>query len=423
MSVAEVRLELIEKIEGEAQVRYVYEKEQVDFAEILFLTGRGIEKILEGRDPWDALTITPRVCGICGHAHLIATVRALEECYADLKLSRKARTVRELTLAFELLQNHFKWFYLTILPLLDLEAPMRRVLEPSRILGEMIALLAGQYPHNSYAIPGGITGEITPVDLLGVRQRHRHLQKLFRRGVIDVDLELFVHCDRIEEMLKRAGDLPQAMQRILDRGWERLGRSHDRFIVFGQNDLFAAGKSIGTRLQKHLDLRYLRESAIEGSRARRVLYRGKSYETGPLARAMLLKTPLIREAHRRYGDSLFSRILARVCEIPRLLRYTEALIARIDLSEPAWIDPGPFPENAEGTGIVEAARGSLIHRLRVKEGKIASYRIVTPTQWNLGNGSRENPGIAQSALIGLHREDPAELVFKSFDVCSVCTTK
>ena len=138
---------------------------------------------------------------------------------------------------------------------------------------------------------------------------------------------------------------------------------------------------------------------------------------------MLLKTPLTKEAHRRYGDSLFSRILARVCEIPRLLRYTEALIASIDLSESAWIDPGPLPEEAEGTGIVEAARGSLIHRLQIKEGKIARYRIVTPTQWNLGNGSREEPGVAQSALIGLHREDPAELVFKAFDVCSVCTTK
>ncbi len=420
---AEVRLELIEKIEGEAQVRYHYEKDHIDFAEILFLTGRGIERILEGRDPWDALAINPRVCGICGHAHLIATVRALEDCYDDLQVSAKAKQIRELTLAFEVLQNHFKWFYLTILPLLELKAPMERVLEPSRLLGEMIALLAGQYPHNSYAIPGGISGEITPVELLGVRERHQRIRKHFQESVIHVDLEQFVRCDRIETMLEREGDLPRAMQRILDWGWERLGRSHDRFIVFGSNDLFEAGKSIGTRLRRHLDLRYLQESPIQGSRARRVLYRGRSYETGPLARAMLLKTPLTREAHRRYGDSLFSRILARVCEIPRLLRYTESLIGSIDLSEPAWVDPGPLPVEAEGVGIVEAARGSLIHQVRVGEGKIQKYRIVTPTQWNLGNGSREDPGVAQAALIGLRRGDPAELVFKSFDVCSVCTTK
>jgi Ni,Fe-hydrogenase I large subunit len=73
-------------------------------------------------------------------------------------------------------------------------------------------------------------------------------------------------------------------------------------------------------------------------------------------------------------------------------------------------------------GIVEAARGSLIHRVRIGEGLISEYQIVTPTQWNLGSGPADDPGIAQRALIGLHREEPAELVFKSFDVCSVCTT-
>jgi hydrogenase large subunit len=182
------------------------------------------------------------------------------------------------------------------------------------------------------------------------------------------------------------------------------------------------GKAHATRIREHLDLRHLKEEPIEGSEALRVRYRDRAYETGPLARAMLLKTPLIREAHRRYGDSLFSRILARVCEIPRLLLYAGELLERIDPGEPSWHDPGPLPREGEGVGIVEAARGSLVHRVRIAEGRIAAYQIVTPTQWNLGSGPAEDPGVAQRALQGLHREDPAELVFKSFDVCSVCTT-
>ncbi len=418
---AEVRLELIEKIEGEAQVRYHYEEEQVTFAEILFLNSRHIERILQGRDPLDALSINPRVCGICGHAHLIATVRALEGCFEGLRISDKARNVRELTLSLELLQNHFKWFYLTILPLLELEAPLKRALEPARIAGEMIALLAGQYPHTSYAIPGGICGEITPVDLLEFRHRLRRLQALFRHTVVDVELEEFVRCERIEELLDKSGDLPKAMRRIFDRGWERLGQSHDRFIVFGEG-LFRPGKSVGTRLRKHLDLRYVQEDVVPGTQARKVVYRDRPYETGSLARAMVMKTPLVREAHRRYRDSLFTRILARICEIPRLIGYLDRLLKEIDLSQEAWIDPGPFPSETEGTGIVEAARGSLIHRVSIREGKIREYEIITPTQWNLGNGTPEDPGVAQEALVGLHREDPTELVFKSFDVCSVCTT-
>jgi len=418
---AEVRLELIEKIEGEAQVRYRYEGERVAFAEILFLNSRHIEKILQNRDPLDALAINPRVCGICGHAHLIATVRALEGCFDGLRISDKACKIREITLSLELLQNHFKWFYLTILPLLELEAPLDRALDPARVAGEMIALLAGQYPHTSYALPGGICGEVTPVDLLEFRHRLHRLRGLFRQNIVDVDLEEFVQCERIEELLGKSGDLPRAMRQILDRGWERLGRSHDRFIVFG-GGLFRPGKSVGTRLREHLDLRYVREEEAQETKALKVLYRGRAYETGPLARAMLLKTPLVKEAHRKYRDSLFTRILARICEIPRLLAYLDRLTKELDLSQEAWNDPGPFPPEAEGIGIVEAARGSLIHRVSIREGKIRRYEIITPTQWNLGNGTRRDPGVAQQALVGLHRDDPAELVFKSFDVCSVCTT-
>jgi hydrogenase large subunit len=417
------KIELIEKIEGEAQVLYRYEGDRVADAQIRFLTGRHVERILQGEEPWNALAINPRICGICGHAHLIATVRALEGCYPGLQLSDKAQAVRELTLSFELLQNHFKWFYLTIWPLIfPGETRVERAVGPARLVGEMIALAAGKYPHNSYALPGGISSETGPLELLGIGERLRELTARFRREIIDVEPEVFGRCERIEAMLEREGDLPRAMTRILERGWERLGRSFDRFIVLGGGGAFVGGKAHATRIREHLDLRHLKEEPIEGSEALRVRYRDRAYETGPLARAMLLKTPLIREAHRRYGDSLFSRILARVCEIPRLLLYAGELLERIDPGEPSWYDPGPLPREGEGVGIVEAARGSLVHRVRIDEGRIAAYQIVTPTQWNLGSGPAEDPGVAQRALQGLHREDPAELVFKSFDVCSVCTT-
>jgi hydrogenase large subunit len=303
-----------------------------------------------------------------------------------------------------------------------MKVPLGKAIEPARILGEMIALLAGQYPHNSYAIPGGVVGEVTPVEMMGIQERHREIRHFFREYLIDMDMENFVQCDKIGTMLGKNGDLPVLMKRIIDNGWERLGRSHDRFIVFCGDGLFKRGKSMSTSIYQHLDTKYLTVSPVSGSEAKNVSYRGKYYETGPLARAMLIKTPLIREAHRRYGDSLFSRILARVCEIPRLLHYSLDLLEKMDISQPSWIDPGPEPMRGEGVGVVEAARGSLIHRIETEEGKIKLYEIITPTQWNLGNGTRENPGVAQLAMTGLHRSEPAELVFKSFDVCSVCTT-
>ena len=412
---------LIEKIEGEAELVCGYENERVSDVQIRFATSRHIETILKGKDPLDALAINPRVCGICGHAHLIATVRALESCYENVKLTQKAEKIREITLSLELLQNHFKWFYLTVMPLLELGEDVEKAAMPSRIVGEMIALAAGQYPHTSYAIPGGIVSQITPLELLGIKERLKEVQTIFSDNIIDADPSFFKDCDKVELMLDRRGDLPAAMKRILERGWERIGKSLDRFIVFG-GGLFKPGKSIGTRITENLSLRYIEEEPIKNSAAMRVSYKKREFETGPLARAMLRKTPLVKEAHRRYGDSIFTRILARVCEIPQLIIYIDELLKQIEPSEESWIDPGQLPPKSSGTGVVEAARGSLVHKLEIEEGVISKYEIITPTQWNLSTGTTERPGVAQKAILGLLRNDPIDLVFKSFDVCSVCTT-
>ena len=73
----------IERIEGEAILLLDKEADgSIRDVEILFPHMRGMEKFLERKPALDALAMTPRVCGICGHAHLIATARALEACYA-----------------------------------------------------------------------------------------------------------------------------------------------------------------------------------------------------------------------------------------------------------------------------------------------------------------------------------------------------
>ena len=66
--------------------------------------------------------------------------------------------------------------------------------------------------------------------------------------------------------------------------------------------------------------------------------------------------------------------------------------------------------------------GSLVHEIYTKNNMIEKYEIITPTQWNLSNGTRKKPSIIQKAVIGLKDTKIAELIFRSFDICSVCTT-
>ncbi len=415
---------LIEKIEGEATLGFEFEDEVISFVDISFASSRGMENILKSKPAFDALTITPRVCGICGHAHLQACVKALESCYPSLEISKKAEILRELTLNFELIQNHFKWLYLTLLPQIGKKQEVLKATIPSQLISKAIAHIGGQYPHNSYAIVGGVVSDPTFVEIMQVKNILKEIISFFEKEVVVAKSQELLSCDNIDTLLSKEGDLPNLLRYIVEHNWQSLGKSYDKFIVFGQNSYFKRGKSISTRIQPNIDEKYISLQKNDNSLAKNVKYKDKYFETGPLSRAMLLKTPLIKSAHRRYGDSIFSRIVARVCESIQLLHHSKTLLNQIDLNQPSYIKPNIEIENltAQGIAAVEAARGSLIHEVKIKRGIIENYRIITPTQWNLSNGTKEKPAIAQKAMRGLKDEKLAEFVFKSFDVCSVCTT-
>jgi hydrogenase large subunit len=418
-------IKLIEKIEGEAKLNFSFDKDnKIDFVDIEFFSTRNIEQILEGRDALDALVINPRVCGICGHAHLIATAKALESCYKDIKLSNKAKIIRELTLNFEIIQNHFKWFYLTILPLLGEKQHLLKATAPSQIMAKAIATLAGQYPHTSYAIVGGVVSDISMMDIIKVKNYIDEVLHYFETNVVITDTQKLLECSNIENVLTKDGDLSKILLQLKKNSWEHIGKSYDRFLVCGENSYFKSGKSLKTRVSKNISMDDIQEHVNQNSYAKNVTYKQKYYEVGPLSRAMLKKTPLIKDAHRRYGDSIFSRILARVCEIPQLLKHSKELLSTLDINEASYIEPkiDISKISASGVGVVEAARGSLIHKVELQKGIIKNYEIITPTQWNLSNGDRDNLATAQRAMVGLKDTKLSELVFKSFDVCSVCTT-
>ena len=418
-------IKLIEKIEGEARLNFSFDKnKKIDFVDIEFMNTRNIEQILQGKPALDALVINPRVCGICGQAHLIATVQALESCYNDLQITQKAQILRELTLNFELIANHFKWFYLTLLPLFGKKQYILKATKPSSLMAKAIATVAGQYPHTSYAIVGGVVGDISNIDLLKIKSYIKETLNYFEQMVVQTDTNKLQSCTNIDELLKKQGDLPDILQEIKKQNWQHLGKSFDKFIVFGQNSYFKSGKSNKTKADSTLSIEHVELFSNTISKAKNVQYKGKYFEVGPLSRAMLNKTPLIKESHRKYADSLFSRILARVCEIPQLLHHNLQLIEQINLEEPSFIEPSCDISqlSSYGQSAVEAARGSLIHKVKLENGIIQHYDIITPTQWNLSNGTKKNPATSQKAMLGLQDIDLAEIVFKSFDVCSVCTT-
>ncbi len=426
---------LIDRIEGEASLYYEMRKGRVVHTEIAFPHVRGMERILEGKKATDALVITPRVCGICGHAHLMAAVRAIESAYEaagyPVTLTAKAETIRELTLILEMIQNHFKWLYLVILPALGSfgvpvpNTPLKGAYAAQQAT-KILALFAGQWPHSSYMLPGGVTCEPTHLERVRAAGWLDELVGFFEKEVAGMALERLLSFTTCSEFEGDGGDFRQLEAGLKAAGMHEAGSGHDRFIVLGGHGFTVPSRLHQTRPFRADSSRISLERAVcsrEKSQAFNVRYDGRFYEVGPLARGIASDTALVKNLHRRYKDSAYTRIMARVYETAQLLEQARFLLRTLPLAEPSYVPPVPLGEiTAQGEGIVEAPRGSLIHRLKVLQGRVEHYSIFTPTQWNLGSAAETDPSPSQKAMAGATGIAEATFIFRSFDVCSVCTT-
>jgi len=71
---------------------------------------RGIETILQGRDPREAWLFTQRICGVCTTVHAITSVRAVENALG-LQIPLNAQLIRNLILIAHALHDHVVHFY------------------------------------------------------------------------------------------------------------------------------------------------------------------------------------------------------------------------------------------------------------------------------------------------------------------------
>jgi len=441
--------EIIQRIEGEATLELEWYEGKIEFAKIKFLNFRGIEKILEKRPFLDALAITPRVCGICNTSHIIAAINAIEDAYKsaniEVKISDKANDIREFALNAEKIQNHIKWIYFSILPeilaISGKDAQSIKAFKGSEWIEaqkacndilKAMAIFTGQWPHGSFCMVGGVTCDPTRGDIFEAMRYLDSVLAYCEDKIFGETIENFLKFNSSIQIMGTQGVLSQIVETIVSEKLDNIGKSYDRFISLGNNSRKHSSKKCQGTVVANADVKFASESLAHSffeengyTYSKSAMYKNRYIETGPIARMMVNKNPLIRDFHRKNKDSVLTRIAARITETAHLLKRSRKLLERINLNEPSCTSPmiNYRDINAIGIGRCEAARGSLIHKIEIEKGLIKSYDIITPTVWNLGNGDKNIPSVAQKGIIGLDSMTKADLVFKAFDVCAVCTTQ
>jgi Ni,Fe-hydrogenase I large subunit len=346
-----------------------------------------------------------------------------------------------------------------------------------QILGVIIAF-GGQWPHATYMMPGGVTAPLDDAMLRHCREAIDAFAAWWERAVLGCALERWLAISSVAELdawldeapahREGAAGLLLAFGRAI--GLDRTGRGSPRLLSAGcyfdperwqppfsdgpGDRLFPGGYYDGVSLEP-FDHRHVAEHVrhswfepYEGGRhpwegetraryvddgerysfAKAPRYRDEVVQLGPIADLYVAGDRLVRSLVHELGTSTLARQLARVHRPALLLvelrRQIDELARR--LHEPTLVPVERRPDG-DGHALVNAARGTLGHWVKLRGGRIAGYQVITPTSWNGSpRDSAGRRGHWEESFIGLEiadLDDPVELahVVRSHDACLVCT--
>lgn len=469
------------RVEGDIEVQLEVDDNCINKAWVNSPLFRGYEQILQGKDPRDALVYTPRICGICSVSQSVAAAQAIAAAQG-ISPEKNGRIATNIILAAENMADHLTHFYLFFMPdfardcyrqknwfddtALRFKAQTgsaaKEVLPARAAFLHLTGILAGKWPHSLAIQPGGTTRPVEAQERVRIITTIGAFRHFLQKTLFGAELEQVAELDD-EAALQRFveqnpdADFARFIQIAEDLKLNELGRASDRFMSYGAYDkgdqhLFKAGvwqreqqqPFEPGKIREDISHSWLNSNAqpkhpFQGStipdtdessgyswcKAPRL--DGRVMEVGAIARQMIQGHPLIRNLVAQSGTNVRNRVIARLLELALVVPVMEQWAKQLEVREP-FCKTAEIPQQAEGAGLVEAARGSLGHWLRIDKGRILNYQIIAPTTWNFSpRDSQDQPGALELALqgteIGHENETSVKIqhIIRSFDPCMVCT--
>jgi hydrogenase large subunit len=136
----------VTRIEGHLRIEAEFDGQVITQASSSGTMVRGIEIILEGRDPRDAWAFAQRICGVCTLVHGLASVRAVEDAL-HYPIPLNAVLIRNLMLATQFVHDHVMHFYhLHALDWVDVISALKADPKATSTLAQSISTYANSSP-------------------------------------------------------------------------------------------------------------------------------------------------------------------------------------------------------------------------------------------------------------------------------------
>ncbi|MDD5275138.1 MAG: nickel-dependent hydrogenase large subunit [Methylovulum sp.] len=357
-------------------------------------------QVLLGKTPEQLLDTVPLLFTLCGNAQSYAALLACRA--AQGRASEPALdTARVMLVQLETLREH-AWRILLDWPVFTGLAPDKKALAA-------LFKFDAQFKRQLFQDGEAFKSDSRP-DVDGVQ-----LMRLIDELATLIDAAIFNGCmadfqtlsteAQLRGWLQQSGSLPAGLLDYLySRNWAAVGQNNVACLP---------------ELEKDALDRQMQQDGLAAF-VRTPHWQGRCFETTLLNRQ--LAQPLIVELRGRYGHGLIVRIVARLLEVAGIPAQLKQLLAQIKDHKPT----PAISTTSAGMALVQvqAARGLLIHRLVLRQGRVYDYRIVAPTEWNF-----HPDGVVVQSLRRLQAQSTddlrrqAELLVNAIDPCVRYTLK
>lgn len=455
-----ITIDPITRLEGHGKITIFLNKEgNVENAYFQVPELRGFERFCEGRKAEDLPIITPRICGVCPVAHHFASTKALDAAF-NVEPPSAAKKLRELLYSGYYIYDHTLHFYFLGAPdfVVGPDAPPaeRNILGVIKKVGldiakevikhraygqKITAILGGKATHPICGLPGGVSKGLT-------EEERQEIEKMAESSVEFAKFSLKIFDDvvlknkkYVDLVLSEAYTLKTYYMGLVDDN--NKGNFYDgkvrvvdpegkEFVKFGPSEYLDI-------VEEHVEewtyvkFPYLKKVGWKG------FVDGPTsgvYRVGPLGRLNAsegMATPLAQQEYKRMYETLGGKPVHSTLAFhwARLIELLYAAERALELSRDKEITSTEIRNKpgkpGEGVGIVEAARGTLIHHYKLdEEGMVKKVNLIVATTnnapaicmsiKNAAKGLIRGPEVSEGIL------NMVEMAFRAYDPCWACAT-
>jgi F420-non-reducing hydrogenase large subunit len=457
----EITIDPITRLEGHGKITiFLNDAGNVENAYLQIPELRGFERFCEGRRAEDLPIITTRICGVCPVAHHMAGAKALDAAF-NVEPTETAKKLRELEYCGYFIYDHILHFYFLGGPdfVVGPDAPAAKrnilgVIEKAglEVAGEVIkhraygqkltGIIGGRPTHPvSAALPGGIAKAINEEERQEIEDMLKSCREFAKFSLKLFDDIVLKNADYVNLITSDPYNLETYYMGTVDKnnkvnfydGDVRVVDTQGKeFVKFGPSEYLDI-------IEEHVEpwtyvkLPYLKKIGWKG------FVDGPEtsiYRVGPLGRlnaANGMATPLAQAEYERMyktlgGKPVHATLAFHWARLIELMYATERGLELITDKEITSKDIRNKPgKPGEGVGIVEAARGTLIHHYQLDENALAKkVNLVVATTHNapgicmsIKNAAQ---GLIQNGEVNDGLLNKVEMAFRAYDPCFACAT-